>query len=279
MSYDGQYMWINSANVPSGTVHVHRVTMDGLTDTDFSTPFAGLNHQLTPLPDGSVAFYAYGSNGCEDIKLFPAGGTTSSSAKTLTNARTAHGGSGACHVNNIEYSSSDDTLVFSDLDNNCITKINKSDGSKVWVLDGGIGGITSSFSGTLWKGGQHGIHVLGVDDFVIFNNNSSTNILGGAALGGSGDGSLAIEVKLNLTAMSASQTWSYKASPGIQVDVMGDVQRLDNGNTVVGYSTKGELQEVNSGGTVLQDIKWSSSGGASFGYIVKRKTLYGASPK
>ena len=36
MSYDGQSMWINNVNVPSGTASVHRVSMDGLTDEDFS---------------------------------------------------------------------------------------------------------------------------------------------------------------------------------------------------------------------------------------------------
>ena len=47
MSYDGQYMWINNANVPDMGAKVHRVTMDGLTDTDFSTAFKGASHQLT----------------------------------------------------------------------------------------------------------------------------------------------------------------------------------------------------------------------------------------
>ena len=53
MSYDGKYMWIASANVPDGKTpdHVHRVTMDGLTDTDFTIPFAHHSHQVTPLPD------------------------------------------------------------------------------------------------------------------------------------------------------------------------------------------------------------------------------------
>ena len=41
MSYDGKYMWINSANVPSGTAHVHRVSMDGMTDEDSRRPVHG----------------------------------------------------------------------------------------------------------------------------------------------------------------------------------------------------------------------------------------------
>ena len=69
MSYDGNYLWTNSVNVPQGTAHVHRISMDGLTDEDDSSQFTGLSHQLTVLPDETVAFYAYGTNGCDDIKL------------------------------------------------------------------------------------------------------------------------------------------------------------------------------------------------------------------
>ena len=112
-------MWINSANVPSGSAHVRRVAMDGSTNEDLSAQFTGANHQLTVLPDETVAFYGYGSNGCDDIKERSPSGTT----KTIVNSRTAHGGTGACHINNIQYSPDDQTLVFSDLDNNVLTKV------------------------------------------------------------------------------------------------------------------------------------------------------------
>jgi hypothetical protein len=71
------------------------------------------------------------------------------------------------------------------------------------------------------------------------------------------------------------QVWSYKASPGIQNDVMGDVQRLPNGNTMIAFSTKGTIQEVDASGTVLQQMKSQSN----FGYIEKRASLYGPPPK
>ena len=133
MSYDGNYIWINSVNVPSHVAKVHRVSMDGLIDEDHSAEFAGLSHQLTVLPDETVAFYAYGTNGCDDIKLRAPDGTVT----TLVNAQVAHGGTDACHVNAIFYSRPDDTLVFGDLDNNCLTKITRT-GATVWVLNGGV---------------------------------------------------------------------------------------------------------------------------------------------
>ena len=282
MSYDGQYMWIVSANVPdaTNTDHVHKVSMDGLTDTDYTTAFAHHSHQITPLPDGSVAFYATGSNGCDDIKIFPANGTPTTAATTITNAKTAHGGTGSCHVNNVEYSPSDDTLVFSDLDNNCLTKVTKT-GTVVWVLNGGVNGVTDSFnSGAIvWKGGEHGFHILPGDgsDLVIFNNNSKNPAGGGNWGSAAGDesGALVIEVKLNVSAKTASQTWMYKASPGILNDVLGDAQRLSNGNTMISYATKSTLQEVDANGALLQSI----ASNTNFGYIQKRATLYGPPPR
>jgi len=273
MSYDGNYMWINSVNVPSHIAKVHRVSMVGLIDEDHSDEFAGLSHQLTVLPDETVAFYAYGTNGCDDIKLRTPDGTVT----TVANARAAHGGSDACHVNAIFYSRQDDTLVFGDLDNNCLTKITRT-GTTVWVLNGGVDtGPTSSFTGDTWKGGEHGFHILGLDDFVIFNNNAmapagSTVSWGAAA--GDATGSFAIEIKLDLTAMTATRIWFYQGL-GLNDSVLGDAQRLPNGNTMVDFSTKGSIREVDASDNLLQEIKMTTN----FGYMQKRATLYGPPPR
>jgi len=268
MSYDGTHIWLNSVNAGGAVnaANVHRVTMDGLIDEDLSAQFAGQNHQMAVLPDETVAFNASGSNNCDDIKERRSDGTVT----TIINARTAHGGTGACHVNNVEYSKGDDTLLFSDLDNQDITKVTRS-GQVVWVLNG----VGNGFTGDAWKGGQHGIHILSPTDLLIFNNNSSGAIVGGQSGGGTGDGSIALEMTLDLTAMSAHQAWSYKASPGIQNDVEGDLQRLPNGNTVIAYSTKGALLEIDAQGNVLQTLTFKTS----FGYIEKRATLYGPPPR
>ncbi len=261
MSYDGQYMWINNVNVPSGTASVHRVSMDGLTDDDFSAEFAGLNHQLTVLPDETVVFDAYGANGCDDIKQRSPDGTVT----TIVNAQVAHGGSGACHVNALGYSKTDDTLVFSDLLNNDLTKITRT-GATVWVLNG----VGNKFIGDAWQGGQHGFDIRGLDDFVIFANNDT-------AEGGTGLGSSAIEMKLDLRTMTVTRIWAYLASPAIQNSVMGDVQRLPNGNTIIAYSTGGIVDEVDASANLVQE--WQLSLGATFGYIEKRATLYGPPPR
>jgi hypothetical protein len=136
--------------------------------------------------------------------------------------------------------------------------------------------VTSSFAGDSWLGGEHGVHLLALDDILLFNNNSTMAAGGTTPLGGSGDGSIALELKLDLTGKTATRIWSYKASgTAYQNDVMGDVERLPNGNTLIAYSNKGLIREVDGSGAVLQELKTPKN----FGYIEKRATLYGPPPR
>jgi hypothetical protein len=272
MSYDGKYIWLTSMNKPDTATsdHTHRVSMDGLDDTDFTQAFAHHSHQVRPLPDGSLAFFTTGANGCDDIKIFPANGTPTTPATLLVNARTAHGGTGACNVDDIEYSPSDDTLIFSDAENDCLTKISRTTGATVWVLNGNTGGITSTFTGDLWGGGQFGFQVLGMNDLLLFNDNS----ISGPPSGGTG-GVIALELMLDPIAKTSTKVWSYTASPVIQASVLGDVERLPNGNTIVDYATSGTIEEVDASGTLLQKIVMN----LDFGFFDKRRTLYGPPTK
>jgi hypothetical protein len=268
MDYGGTHMWINNHPPNLKDAKVHRVTMDGMTDEDLTNQFVELSHQLTVLPDETVAFYASDgkAEGCSDIKEWKNG-----SVRTLANSQNALGTTGPCHVNNIQYSPVDDTLLFSDHIHAAVAKIRRTDGSVVWILNG----QTKTMTGFTWKGSEHGIHVLGIDDFLIFNNNSLM-VAGSNQPGGTGDGSIALEIKLDLTAKSVSQVWSYKATGmAYQTDVMGDLQRLANGNVVIAYGGKGIIQEIDSAGNVLQEMRTTTN----FGYIQKRASLYGPPPR
>ena len=93
--------------------------------------------------------------------------------------------------------------------------------------------------------------------------------------GSQGAESIAREVTLDLTAMTAATTWMYDGNRASQT--LGDVQRLWNGNTFITYSNTGVMHEVNASGTLLQSITFSSGGGV--GYMSKRQSLYGAPTK
>ena len=265
MSYDGKYMWINNANVPSSQgAMVRRVSMDGMTNENYSSMFTGMNHQMAILPDETVAYYAYGSNGCDDVKEFkPSGAAPGGTGKTVVNSRSAlRINDGMCHLNNIQYSPEDDSLVFSNLQSSQVAKVKRSDGSTTWIMNGSSATIT----GINWSGGNHGIHLLGLNRLLIFNNNN----------GGQPAGSIAKEYMFSGT--TGMQIWSYTAANPAQPNmVMGDLQRMANGNTVVCYSTRGVIDEVNAQGMLLQ--RMTAAGTGNFGYIEKRATLYGPPPR
>ena len=221
MDYSGTHMWINTHPPNLANAKIHRVTMDGLMDEDLSATMPKISHQIAVLPDETIAFYASdgGPEGCDDIKERAPNGTI----RTIVNSQRALGTTGSCHVNDIQYSQVDDTLVFSDHTHCAVAKVKRSDGSTVWVLNG----ATKTFTGDFWPGSQHGIHVLGIDDFLIFNNNTRMVNNSTVTPGGTGDGSRAIEIKLDLNAKTVTQIWSYMATGNAyQTDVMGDLQRL-----------------------------------------------------
>lgn len=259
MSHSGKYMWINGTdNTTGGEALIYRATMDGLEVEDLSEEFGYQDHQITVLPDETVVFYGHEQE-CPDIKLRHEDGTI----ETLINVRDAHGAPGPCHVNHIEYSPDDDTLIFSDDNHDNYTKITL-DGEVVWVL----GGTTSDFTGdgSQWVR-EHGLDVLAVDRVLYFNNGEMS----------AGVSSRAIELQLDLTAMTATRTWIYTPVPPISNTVLGDVQRLENGNTVIAFSAQGVVHEVDAEQNLLQEINWPIGG--AFGYIAKRPTLYGPSPR
>jgi hypothetical protein len=271
MTYDGKSMWIANDNVPQQTAgsHVGRVSMDGVTWEDKSTEFKDFNHDLTVLPDETVIFIAYNSNGCDDVvERSPSG-----AVHTIVNAGKPFGTASGCHCNAIQYDPSDDTVIVSEDNHSGYFKTDRK-GEVKWVLNGGSSYNQFDKSGggaTGWTG-NHNLHIIGKNHILFFNNGVSAYQPGTKP-------ATAREIKLDTDAMTTSEVWSYQSSPTITNAVMGDVQRLDNGNTIIAYSTAGTIHEVDANKTVLQTLVWSGLSSAGFGYITKRKTLYGKPPR
>ena len=106
---------------------------------------------------------------------------------------------------------------------------------------------------------NHGHQYLADGTFLFFNN--------GPMAGGM---SAALSFNLNETSWVATKnSWEYRVS-GVNSAVLSDVQRLPNGNTLVTYSTSGQIHEVSPAGQLVQRLQTTS-----FGYAEFRKTLYG----
>jgi hypothetical protein len=158
-----------------------------------------------------------------------------------------------CHVNYLAYSSIDDTFYLSDWTSSTYTKISRT-GDLLWVLNG----EGATISGTNWEK-QHGIHVLAPDHVLVFSN---------------GNPATAHEFQLDLTAMAATEVWGYDG--GVETNFGGDIQRLDNGNTLITYSSGGEIHEVNANSELVQ--RYAFPIGTTVSYSEKRPTLYGGPP-
>ena len=134
----------------------------------------------------------------------------------------------------------DETLVFSDLDNNCLTKVTRTGTVRLGAERRRRAGIANGSPATPgWAASTASTSSAST------SSSSSTTTArspGGATTTATGtnDGSIALEIKLDLTAKKATKAWMYKGSgTSFQNDVMGDVQRLPNGNTIIAFSTKG----------------------------------------
>jgi len=272
MSLDGKYMWAARANVPSQKSGMMKVAMDGSSEKDMSDKFPRMNHDFTIIDDDhqTMYFVAYSNDqgsGCDDIMEYDP--VTDMSRKVM-NAQTAFP-SGACHCNAIQWSQMDDSLVVSDLDHAGLFKIDRKTGALKWVLNGGSDNDFTG-DGATWSGPEHNFHMIGPDHLVLFNN-----VVGMGAMSGADATSLAIEIKLDETAKTATKMWTYTPAPGIQNVVMGDAQRMPNGNTIIAFSTQGKVHEVDAAGTLIRSIDWKSGG--AIGYIIARPTLYGKPPR
>jgi hypothetical protein len=250
MSYDGKSMWMRNTAQEDGTGAVMRISLDGLTEELWEVPHT--THDLAVLPDGKVGLISH-TDGCDEIIEFD---PDTEMTTTVFNVEQAHGKT-MCHVNYLAYSSIDDSYYISDFQADDYIKISRS-GELKWVLNGD----GSTISGSDWTGGEHGIHVLSPDHFLLFNN------------GGSGQDSLVLEYQLDESAGTVSELWRYDA--GLSAGFGGDVQRLKNGNTLISYSSISRIQEVNPDGELVQEFVYPQTHTVS--YVIKRPTLYGGPP-
>ena len=114
--------------------------------------------------------------------------------------------------------------------------------------------------------GNHGHQLLDNSHFLFFNSVMTGN-------------SVTYEYSITESGPSftATQAWSYEV-PGLKSTVLGDVQRLPNGNTLIDYSTLGQMHELSPSGDVVQVITAKPLGTqatGTFGYMNFRETLYG----
>jgi hypothetical protein len=267
MSYDGHSMIASSLN-PSGTSglgYLYRVNMDGTGAQMVS--LATSHHDFTPLPNGGVAYLSkegsVGSSGpCDAVRELSADFGSNELVYDLWDAVAdfdAYMTDDLCHANSIRYNAADDSLTVSERNRYLLLKLTRG-GELVWTLGGSDGSITPDVT---WER-QYGHHMIDPAHLLLFSNGPTSGNPPG----------IAIELELDTEAHTATEVWEYQGELGSVV--LGDVQRLSGGNTLVTYSTEARIQEVAPDKTLVRDFDLSVTPAA--GYASFRPTLYGAPP-
>ncbi len=126
----------------------------------------------------------------------------------------------------------------------CIVKINRTTGGVDWILGGKLNQFTfinehASNSPTYFSY-QHNVDVLPNGNITLFDN--GTQHVPNYSRG--------VEYTLDVQKKTAVMVWDYRHTPDLYADAMGSVQRLNNGNTLIGWGN------TSSAGTaVLTEVR------------------------
>jgi hypothetical protein len=260
MDWSGATMWMLESN-PSGpsTGEMRRVGMDGTGAQSISALAKG-HHDFAVLPGGAVAALVYtgDKSASSDVIEYSPDGTQKTVLRLDAHVYKMNG-TALFHANALRYDATDDSYTVGDRDAQLLLKITRQ-GSVLWQIGQSCTGSLAPKCAviTTW-GTVHGHQVLDDGDLLTFHNGDNTSM------------SPAIEYSLTegTTTLATQQAWSY-VGPSVSSQVLGDVQRLPNGNTLVTYSTAGVIQEVTPPGDLVQTIT-----DGTFGYTSFRETLYG----
>ncbi len=129
----------------------------------------------------------------------------------------------------------DGNIFFSMRHLSSIIKIDRQTGNTDWILGGKENQFTfineHSQNYPDYFSFQHDIHILPDGDITLFDNGNQHNP----------QYSRAVEYKLDEQSKTATLVWEYRHNPDIFNFAMGSVQRLDNGNTMIGWGAASSM--------------------------------------
>jgi hypothetical protein len=146
-----------------------------------------------------------------------------------------------------------------------VTKINSQTGEIIWRLGGRNNQFTFVNDTFGDFNGQHSAVMLDNSNVLLYDN----------GLRHSPPESRAVEYELDTDAMTATQVWEFRHTPAIYTPFVGSVQRLANGNTVVGFGGAARVTEVDPAGNVIWEGELTIEGSPTPFYRGRRiRSLY-----
>ncbi|MCP4580397.1 MAG: hypothetical protein GY839_02175 [candidate division Zixibacteria bacterium] len=146
-----------------------------------------------------------------------------------------------------------------------VTKIDRQTGNIIWRL-GGLNNDFRFFGDTTGFSSQHDIRRLPDGNITLYDN----------GIWHTPSYSRAVEYELDPIAMTCTWVWEFREDPDIDCSVSGNVQRLPNGNTMIGWGGPCEktLVEVNPDGVKEFELSYEAVPG-TWTYRAFRFPWYG----
>jgi hypothetical protein len=119
-----------------------------------------------------------------------------------------------------------------------ITKIDRRTGAIMWRLGGRNNQFTIVNDPLGGFSAQHSVRVLDDGNLLLYDNGLRHNP----------PESRAVEYRLDTTTKTATAVWQYRRVPPVFTPFLGSVQRYQNGNTLIAFSTAGLIVEVDPNG-------------------------------
>ena len=242
------------------------VSMDGQTTVTNLSGLSDAHHDFAVLPE-KIAAMVWTTDAIDaESNLVEMSSDGSGSATTAFKIGSnlyvgatglVQGSDSSYHCNSILYHAADDSFTIGDRYPNLYVKVSHA-GVLQWQLGGSCANAPAGASNCVPESWQvnHGHHLLDDGTMLLFNNNTTAP-------------SAVLEFKLGSAgALSATPVEDF-ASDDLSSLVLGDVQRLPNGNTLITYSASGEILEVDASWAPVQTLT------GSYGYADWRETLYG----
>jgi arylsulfate sulfotransferase len=145
-----------------------------------------------------------------------------------------------------------------------VIKLDAQTGQKIWQLGGRLGQFTILKDSLGLFSGQHCVRVLGNGHLLMYDNGLRHNP----------QHTRAVEYALDLNKMTATMVWEYEPNPSIFTAIVGSVQRLSNGNTLVGFGLAGQVHEVDSKGNALAIANFNLHTHNQFYRAIRMGSLY-----
>ncbi|MDP6933130.1 MAG: aryl-sulfate sulfotransferase [Myxococcota bacterium] len=267
LSVDGQSVLYNAASVsgdPSDESVIVRVALDGSEETTISVPL--LAHDFVEHADGTIGAMVVeyrdvdgeSVRGDQLVEIDPSGEQQViwSAWDCFDPATTEGEETGWTFANALDYDPDEEAYYLGMRNFSSIVKIDRASGECVWGL-GGEAATLSTASGSSTFIHQHQFDLA--DDgqtIVVFDNDGATGTV-----------SRVLEYALDPEAGEAEETWSYQADPTIYSFVLGDVHRFDDGDTLVTWSTSGQLDRVDPDGELVWQLN------SDLGYVFAFNTI------